>query len=117
MPSTGFSRAAHTEFYGSNGAGACILPSVVGDTVVGVINMATRNSEAASFETISKAGHGENAATADLNKAQADQYQSTLDLMGGSATQTASLYSAAGTLAGGGASAYKMYSDLAPKTS
>jgi hypothetical protein len=52
MPGAGFSRAAHVEFYGSNGAGACVLPSAqVGDTVVGVINIATRGSEASSFET------------------------------------------------------------------
>jgi hypothetical protein len=53
--------------------------------------------------------NGQNAAAGDLNKAQADQYQSTLDLIGGKEAQTASMYSALGTLAGGGASAYKIY--------
>jgi hypothetical protein len=61
--------------------------------------------------------NGENAATGDLNKAAADQYQSTLDLIGGNEAQTASMYSAAGTIAGGAASAYKIYSPNAPQQS
>jgi hypothetical protein len=73
MANTGFSRAGHTEFLGSNGAGACILPSAqVGDTVGAVINITTRNSEANSFETtISKAGQIQQTSSANLS---ANQY-------------------------------------------
>jgi hypothetical protein len=53
--------------------------------------------------------NGENAAASDLNKAAALDYQSKLDVMGGRMQQQASLYSAAGTIAGGGASAYKLW--------
>ncbi len=73
MPGAGFSRAAHTEFYASNGAGACVLPSAqVGDTVVGVINIATRGNESSSFETtISKAGQIQQTSSSNLS---ANQY-------------------------------------------
>jgi hypothetical protein len=53
--------------------------------------------------------NGENAATGELNRAAGLQYQGTLDEIGGKEQQDASYYSAAGTLAGGGASAYKIY--------
>lgn len=73
MPITGFSRAGHTEFNGNNGAGVCILPGAqVGDTVVGVINITTRGSEAGSFETtISKAGQIQQTSASNLS---ANQY-------------------------------------------
>jgi hypothetical protein len=69
MPNTGFSRAGHTEFIGSNGAGACSLPSAqVGDTVVGIINVTTRGNESSSFETtISKAGQIQQTGSANLS--------------------------------------------------
>jgi hypothetical protein len=72
MPNAGFSRAGHTEFYGNSGAGACILPSAqVADTVVGVINLATRGSEAGSFETtISKAGQIQQTSASNLSTNQ-----------------------------------------------
>jgi hypothetical protein len=53
--------------------------------------------------------NGQNAASGELNRAAGLQYQGTLDEIGGKAQQDASYYSAAGTLAGGGASAYKIY--------
>jgi hypothetical protein len=53
--------------------------------------------------------NGQNAASGELNRAAALQYQGTLDEIGGKEQQDASYYSAAGTLAGGGASAYKIY--------
>jgi hypothetical protein len=59
--------------------------------------------------------NGQNAASSDLNKAQADQYQSTLDLIGGKEAQQASMYSALGTIAGGGASAYKLFAPNGPQ--
>jgi hypothetical protein len=73
MPTTGFSRAGHTQFNGNSGAGACVLPGPqVGDTVVGVINLATRGSEASSFETtISKAGQIQQTSASSLS---ANQY-------------------------------------------
>jgi hypothetical protein len=73
MVNTGFSRAGHTEFLGSNGAGACILPSAqVGDTVVGVVNVTTRGNESSSFETtISKAGQIQQTGSVNLS---ANQY-------------------------------------------
>lgn len=54
--------------------------------------------------------NGQNAAAGDLDKAQALDYQSTLDKIGGNAAQTGATYSAVATLAGGGSSAYKLYS-------
>jgi hypothetical protein len=73
MANTGFSRAGHTEFVGSNGAGPCNLPSAqVGDTVVGVINVTTRSNESSSFEAaISKAGQIQQTGSANLS---ANQY-------------------------------------------
>jgi hypothetical protein len=73
MAITGFSRAGHTQFNGNNGAGACILPSAqVGDTVVALINVTSRGSEASSFETtVSKAGQIQQTSGSNLS---ANQY-------------------------------------------
>src|SRR5579885_520256 len=53
--------------------------------------------------------NGQNAATADLNKAAAAHYSGLMDEIGGQMAQQASYLSAAGTLASSGASAYRMY--------
>lgn len=53
--------------------------------------------------------NGQNAATADINKAAAADFTGQMDAIGGQMQQQASVYSAFGTLASGGASAYKLY--------
>jgi hypothetical protein len=58
--------------------------------------------------------NGQNAASAEMNKAAGLQYSGLIDVIGGKEQQTASDYSAAGTLASGGASAYKVYNAGGP---
>lgn len=53
--------------------------------------------------------NGQNAAAADLNRATAAHYTGAMDVAGGEMAQQASEYAAAGTLAGSGASAFRMY--------
>jgi hypothetical protein len=67
--SAAVSRPAHTMFTASNGAGACVLPSVqIGDRVLGVINIQTGGNESSSFEsTISKAGQIQQASSSNLS--------------------------------------------------
>jgi hypothetical protein len=93
-------------------AGASGIDAGTGSAVENTGEIAQKGKYASALDL----WNGENAASGDLNKAQADQFQSTLDLIGGNAAQTASLYSAAGTIAGGAASAYKLYSPLAPSS-
>jgi hypothetical protein len=93
-------------------AGASGVDAGTGSSVENVGQIAQKGRYAAALDM----WNGQNAASADLNKAQADQYQSTLDLIGGNEAQQASVYSAAGTIAGGAASAYKLYSPLAPSS-
>jgi hypothetical protein len=92
-------------------AGASGVDAGTGSAVENVGQIAQRGRYAAALDL----WNGQNAAAGDLNKAQADQFQSTLDLIDGNAAQQASLYSAAGTIAGGAASAYKIYSPNAPQ--
>jgi hypothetical protein len=94
-------------------AGASGTDAGSGSDVENTGEIAQRGRYAAALDM----WNGQNAASSDLNKAQADQYQSTLDLIGGSAAQQASMYSAAGTLAGGAASAYKIYNPNPPQQS
>jgi hypothetical protein len=61
------------------------------------------------YATLLDIWNGRNQASAELNRAQAATYRSALDIIGGQAAQKASVYSAAGTIAGGAASAYKLY--------
>jgi hypothetical protein len=52
---------------------------------------------------------GQNQATAELNKATAAHYTGAMDVAGGEMERRASEFAAAGTLAGSGASAFRMY--------
>ena len=69
----------------------------------------SQNRAAVQYSAALDLRNGQNAASGELNRAAGLQYQGTLDEIGGKEQQDASYYSAAGTLAGGGASAYKIY--------
>lgn len=56
--------------------------------------------------------NGQNAATADLNKAAAAQYTGLMDAAGGDMAQQGSELAAAGTLMSSGGSAFKAYSSF-----
>ena len=67
--------------------------------------IASRGRYAAALDLF----NGQNAATADLNRAAAAHYTGTMDLMGGEMAKEGSEFAAAGTLASAGASAFRMY--------
>jgi hypothetical protein len=86
-------------------AGASGVNAGVGSAAENVGEIGQKGRYAAALDL----WNGQNAASGELNKAQAQDYQSTLDKIGGDAAKNASVYSALGTLAGGGTSAYKLY--------
>jgi hypothetical protein len=94
-------------------AGASGVNAGVGSAAENVGEIGQKGRYAAALDL----WNGQNAAAGDLNKAQAQDYQSSLDLIGGQAAQKAATYSALGTLAGGGSSAYKLFSQNPPSTS
>jgi hypothetical protein len=93
-------------------AGASGVNAGVGSAAENVGEIGQKGRYAAALDL----WNGQNAATGELNKAQALDYQSTLDKIGGNAAKNASVYSALGTLAGGGSSAYKLFSQNPPST-
>ena len=86
-------------------AGASGVNAGVGSAAENVGEIQQKGRYAAALDL----WNGQNAATGELNRAQAATYQSALDLIGGQAAKVGSNYSAAGTIAGGAASAYKLY--------
>jgi hypothetical protein len=86
-------------------AGASGVDAGVGSAAENVGQIQQRGRYAAALDL----WNGQNAASGELNRAAGLQYQSTLDEIGGKAQQDASYYSAASTIAGGGASAYKLW--------
>jgi hypothetical protein len=94
-------------------AGASGINAGVGSAAENVGEIGQKGRYAAALDL----WNGQNAAAGDLDKAQAQDYQSSLDIIGGQSAQKAATFSALGTLAGGGSSAYKLFSQNPPSTS
>lgn len=84
------------------------VTTTTGSAVTNQAQIATRGKYAAAMDL----WNGQNAATADLNKAAAAHYTGLMDIAGGEMAKEGSEYSAAGTLMSAGGSAFKAYSSF-----